>query len=55
MDSGEVAWQFDTGSSIAASPSIARGRLLVGTLDGQLYCFGAGKPEPAARNEGEQD
>jgi len=37
--SGEVVWQFDTGSSIVASPSVGAGKLVIGSEDGALYCF----------------
>ena len=39
--SGELVWQFPTGSSIIASPAIVPGRLVIGTEDGQMYAFGA--------------
>ena len=40
LKTGERLEDFDTASAISASPAIARGRLVVGTLDGQLYCLG---------------
>ncbi|NIM61821.1 MAG: PQQ-binding-like beta-propeller repeat protein, partial [Acidobacteria bacterium] len=33
-------WRFDTGSGVMATPAVADGRLVIGTVDGQLYCFG---------------
>ena len=36
---GEMRWQFETGSSVVASPAIAEGRLVIGTEDGQMYAF----------------
>ena len=38
---GKPVWRFDAGSPIEASPAVGRGRLVVGTADGTLYCFGA--------------
>jgi hypothetical protein len=32
-------WQFETGEPIEASPAIAQARLVLGTLNGTLYCF----------------
>jgi outer membrane protein assembly factor BamB len=46
--SGEVRWQFETGSSIIASPAIASGRLLMGTEDGQMYAFAPAPSDPSA-------
>ena len=37
---GKVVWEFDTGEPIAASPGIAGGRVVIGTQDGRVYCFG---------------
>jgi outer membrane protein assembly factor BamB len=41
---GDVIWQFDTASSIVASPAIAQGKLVIGTEDGQMYAFGPAAP-----------
>jgi outer membrane protein assembly factor BamB len=38
---GKPIWRFDVGAGIEASPAVGRGRLVVGTIDGTLYCFGA--------------
>jgi hypothetical protein len=35
-----VAWSFEAGSGIIASPSIAAGHLVIGTVEGRLFCFG---------------
>ena len=45
LSSGEIVWKFDTGSPILASPSIAGGKLVIGTEDGILYCFGENQPK----------
>jgi outer membrane protein assembly factor BamB len=41
IQDGSKVWSYATGSSITASAAVARGRLVIGTLDGMLYCFGA--------------
>ena len=38
--SGSKAWEFDTGAAITASPAVSDGRVVVGSQDGRLYCFG---------------
>ncbi len=38
---GTQVWSYDTGSAISASPAVAAGRLVIGDLDGVLYCFGS--------------
>jgi outer membrane protein assembly factor BamB len=40
LNSGAKLWEFDAGSPISASPGIANGRVVVGSQDGKLYCFG---------------
>ena len=40
LATGEPAWSFDAGESILASPAIAGGRLVIGTIEGRLYSFG---------------
>ena len=37
---GKKMWEFETASSIVASPSVADGKIYIGTEDGILYCFG---------------
>jgi outer membrane protein assembly factor BamB len=37
---GEKIWEFTAGAPISASPAIANGRVVVGSQDGRLYCFG---------------
>jgi outer membrane protein assembly factor BamB len=39
-ETGEKEWEFDTGSAVVASPAIAAGRVVIGSGDGVLYCFG---------------
>ena len=40
LNSGEKIWEFVTGASIIASPSVAAGKLVIGADDGRIYCFG---------------
>ena len=40
LDTGEKLWEFDTAAPLVASPAIAEGRLVIGSEDGVLYCFG---------------
>ena len=42
LDQGhqEKVWEFEAASSIVASPSVADGKIYIGTEDGILYCFG---------------
>ena len=45
LETGEPGWEFVSGSGFAASPSVAEMRLVIGTTDGVLYCFGEKKAE----------
>jgi len=40
LDDGKVLWSFAAGASFSASPAVAQGRLVIGSADGALYCFG---------------
>ena len=40
LETGEKLWEFDTAAPLFASPAIAEGRLVIGSQDGVLYCFG---------------
>jgi outer membrane protein assembly factor BamB len=37
---GRKEWEFDAGAALTASPAIAAGRIVIGSTDGALYCFG---------------
>jgi outer membrane protein assembly factor BamB len=37
---GKGLWEFEAGGAITASPAIADGKVVIGTTDGILYCFG---------------
>jgi outer membrane protein assembly factor BamB len=38
--SGQLVWEFNAGAPLSASPAIAAGRVVIGSEDGRLYCFG---------------
>ena len=38
--SGTVVQEFEAGGPLSASPAIAGGRLVIGSVDGQLFCLG---------------
>ena len=40
LSTGSKLWQFKAGSEIKASPAVSRGRMVIGTGDGAIYCFG---------------
>jgi outer membrane protein assembly factor BamB len=42
---GKEVWHYDVGEAITASPAVAGGKIVVGSEDGSVYCFGA-KPTP---------
>jgi outer membrane protein assembly factor BamB len=41
LETGKLVEEFDAGAPLTASPAIAAGRLVLGTTDGQLLCFGS--------------
>ena len=40
LDTGEKLWEFEAGAPFLASPALASGRIVIGSQDGVLYCFG---------------
>jgi len=40
--SGKVRWEFFTGGPVRLAPTVANGKLYVGSDDGWVYCLGAG-------------
>jgi outer membrane protein assembly factor BamB len=40
LDKGDKLWEFDTGGPLSASPAVAAGRIVIGSQDGRLICFG---------------
>ena len=51
LASGKRVWRCESGSSFAASPAVGAGKLVISSLDGTVYCFGAGAGKPAASAE----
>jgi len=47
LSDGKSVWKFTAGSAITASPAVRRGRLVIGTEDGAVYCFGPKRGEGA--------
>ena len=43
LNSGKKTWEFVIGASIVASLSVVEGKLVIGTDDGRIYCFGKGE------------
>jgi outer membrane protein assembly factor BamB len=39
LATGQERWRFETGEDIGGSPAVARGRLVVATLDGTVFAF----------------
>jgi eukaryotic-like serine/threonine-protein kinase len=37
---GAKLWEFNAGAPLSASPAVAEGRIVIGSQDGKLYCFG---------------
>jgi eukaryotic-like serine/threonine-protein kinase len=40
ISSGNRLWGFETGSPISGSPAISEGKIIIGTNDGTIWCFG---------------
>jgi outer membrane protein assembly factor BamB len=40
LGNGTKLWEFTAGAPLSASPAIANGRIVIGSQDGRLYCFG---------------
>ena len=38
---GAKLWVFEAGAPLSASPAVGEGRIVIGSQDGKLYCFGA--------------
>jgi outer membrane protein assembly factor BamB len=46
LETGEKYWEFNAGAPLTASPAIASGRLVIGSQDGILFCFGEASGQP---------
>jgi eukaryotic-like serine/threonine-protein kinase len=40
IETGRRQWVFETGSPVSGSPALANGRIIIGTNDGTVWCFG---------------
>lgn len=40
-ETGDERWKYETGSGFVASPAVGEKCLVIGSLDGVIYCFGA--------------
>ena len=38
--SGKSTFEFEAGGAISASPAVVDGRVVIGTVDGKLFCLG---------------
>ncbi|HPS00535.1 MAG TPA: PQQ-binding-like beta-propeller repeat protein, partial [Candidatus Sumerlaeota bacterium] len=50
LKSGTKAWVYESGSSFKAAPAVVAPKLVLGDVDGSVYCFGpaeAGAPGQA--------
>ena len=50
LKTGALGWQYAAGGSLLASPAVAAGRLVIGTDEGDLYCFGERSRELRVRS-----
>ena len=39
LSDGAKVWQFTAGAEVTASPAIGQGRMVIGSMDGAVYCF----------------
>ena len=40
LASGKVVWEYEDGGALMSSPAIASGRVVIGSTEGRLLCFG---------------
>jgi outer membrane protein assembly factor BamB len=40
LATGAKVWEYDMGGPLSASPALANGRIVIGSQDGRLVCFG---------------
>lgn len=40
IQNGNRLWSFETGSPISGSPALSEGKIIIGTNDGTIWCFG---------------
>jgi eukaryotic-like serine/threonine-protein kinase len=37
---GRELWSYEIGQPVGSSPAVAAGRIVIGSEDGSVYCFG---------------
>jgi outer membrane protein assembly factor BamB len=37
---GKELWSYEIGQAIESSPAVADGKIVIGSNDGSVYCFG---------------
>jgi outer membrane protein assembly factor BamB len=40
LKDGQELWSYEIGQPVESSPAVAGGRIVVGSDDGSVYCFG---------------
>jgi len=43
LDKGRELWSYEIGQPVGSSPAVAEGKVVIGSDDANVYCFGAGK------------
>ncbi len=41
LASGKKVWEYEAASPVTSSPAVAKGKVVVATVDGQVVCFGS--------------
>jgi outer membrane protein assembly factor BamB len=40
LSNGEIVWSYEIGSAVINNPAISNGKMFIGAMDGNVYCFG---------------
>ena len=43
LKDGSELWSYEIGQPVGSSPAVVDGKVIVGSEDGSVYCFGAKK------------
>jgi len=41
LETGKELWTYEIGQPLQSSPAVSAGRIVIGSNDGGVYCFGA--------------
>jgi outer membrane protein assembly factor BamB len=41
LDQGKELWSYEIGQPVGSSPAVSDGKVVIGSEDGSIYCFGA--------------